>query len=62
MSSVLETSSCLTSAGVGAVPPCVFRYAWMTSAATPAVSGADWLVPPKDWTGDGSPVGLPQSP
>ena len=62
MSSVLEVISCLTCAGVGAVPRCVFSYAWMTRAATPAVSGEDWLVPPNDWTGDGSPVRLPQAP
>ena len=62
MSSVLETISCLTSAGVGAVPRCVLSYAWMTSAATPAVIGEDWLVPPNDWTGDGAPVRLAQPP
>ena len=62
MSSVLETISCLTSAGVGAVPRCVFSYAWMTSAVTPAVIGEDWLVPPNDWTGDGAPVRLAQPP
>lgn len=62
MSSVLETINCLTCAGVGAVPWCVFSYAWMTSAATPAVSGEDWLVPPNDWTGDGLPARLAQSP
>src|ERR1700759_4927459 len=62
MSSVLETISCLTTAGDGAVPPCVFSYAWMTSAATPAVSGEDWLVPPNDWTGDGLPARLAQPP
>src|SRR5262249_25763999 len=61
-SSVLETISCLTSAGLGGVPRCVFSYAWMTSAATPDVIGADWLVPPKDWTGDAAPGRLAQPP
>src|SRR6201996_8784205 len=62
MSSVLETIRFLTWAGVGAVPRCVFSYAWMTSAATPAVIGEDWLVPPNDWTGDGLPARLAQPP
>src|SRR6201989_1851361 len=62
MSSVLETINCLTCAAGGAFPWCVFSYAWMTSAATPAVNGEDWLVPPNDWTGDGSPPSLAQPP
>src|SRR5256884_9293174 len=62
MSSVLETISCLTCAGVGAVPWCDFSYAWMTSAATPAVSGEDWLVPPNDSTGAGLPARLGDPP
>jgi hypothetical protein len=37
---------CLTSAGDGRRPWWVFAYASMTSAAVPAVSGADSLVPP----------------
>ena len=36
-----------TTAGVGLWPPCDWRKAWMTSAATPEVSGVDSLVPPK---------------
>src|SRR3954468_24617374 len=47
---------CLTSAGVGEAPWCALRYAWMTSAAAPAVSGADWLVPPNGWIGVGWPL------
>ena len=50
-----------TSAGVGRTPSCVSSYAWMTSAAAPAVSGEDWLVPPKSWIGDGSPLSLAHS-
>ena len=34
-------------AGVGVWLWCAFLYASMTSAATPAVSGVDSLVPPK---------------
>src|ERR1700744_5688761 len=37
----------LTRAGEGLLPPCVLRYAWITNAAAPAVSGEDSLVPPK---------------
>src|SRR6202012_5423759 len=37
---------CLTIAGVGLSPLCVFRYASITSAAAPAMNGADSLVPP----------------
>src|SRR5580698_3397283 len=52
---------CLTTAGDGLSPWWVFRYAWMTSAASPAVSGEDWLVPPKSWIGDGPPASLVHS-
>jgi hypothetical protein len=45
----------LTIAGEGDAPRCVLRYAWMTSAATPAVSGADWLVPPNGWMSERPP-------
>src|SRR5689334_9929258 len=44
---------CLTSAGDGRVPPCVFAYAWITSTAVPEVSGADALVPPAAQIGGG---------
>src|SRR5215471_651271 len=33
----------------------------MTRAASPAVSGDDWLVPPKSWIGDGSFASLVHS-
>src|SRR5215467_489511 len=42
-----------TSAGDGAFPPWVCRYASMTSAAVPEVSGADALVPPAAQIGGG---------
>ena len=35
------------------MPPWVFMYAWMTSAAVPEVSGADTLVPPAAQIGGG---------
>src|SRR5262245_32417628 len=44
---------CLTSAGDGSAPPCVFAYACNTSAAVPDVSGADALVPPAAQIGGG---------
>src|SRR5882757_11225332 len=44
---------CFTSAGEGSAPRWVLRYAWMTRAASPAVSGDDSLVPPKIWKADG---------
>src|ERR1700756_5779444 len=44
----------LTRAGEGVLPLWVLRYAWMTSAATPAVSGEDSLVPPNCSMGDGA--------
>src|SRR5690242_7129929 len=47
---------CLTTAGDGLAPWWVFRYAWMTRAASPAVSGDDWLVPPKSWIDAGAPL------
>ena len=50
-----------TSAGDGLRPPCVLRYAWMTSAASPAVTGAASLVPPKNSIGDGTPLKFVQS-
>src|SRR5579871_2741294 len=40
-----------TTAGLGVVPWCDARYASMTSAAAPAVSGEDSLVPPVSWKG-----------
>ena len=49
-------SSRRTRSGVGLAPWWLSRYAWITSAAAPAVSGADWLVPPNCWIGDGSPL------
>src|ERR1041385_3167237 len=52
----LLTMICLTSAALGRTPPWVFSYAWMTSAAAPAVSGDDWLVPPNSWMLDGRPT------
>src|SRR5262249_5746554 len=42
-----------TSAGDGALPPWVFMYASMTSAAVAAVSGQDALVPPAAQIGGG---------
>jgi hypothetical protein len=45
---------CLISAGDGELPWWLPRYAWMTSAAVAAVSGADSLVPPKDSRSVGS--------
>src|SRR5215472_15348156 len=42
-----------TSAGEGELPPWVFLYASMTSAAVPEVSGADALVPPAAQIGAG---------
>src|SRR5215469_17811531 len=42
-----------TSAGDGALPPWVFRYASMTRAAVAEVSGADALVPPAAQMGGG---------
>ena len=50
-----------TSAGDGLWPPCVLRYAWMTSAASPAVRGAASLVPPKNSIGEGAPLKVAQS-
>ena len=44
---------CFTRAGVGEAPWCVLRYAWITSAAAPAVSGAALLVPPLFSTSEG---------
>ena len=38
------------------MPPCVFRYASITSAAAAAVSGDDSLVPPSSWRPDGLPL------
>jgi hypothetical protein len=38
---------CRTTAGDGVCLWCDWRYASMTSAAVPAVSGVDSLVPPK---------------
>ena len=55
-SSEVLVSSRRTRFAVGLAPWWVSRYAWMTSAAAPAVSGADWLVPPNCWIGDGSPL------
>ena len=55
------TRNCLTSAGLGAVPPWVFSYAWMTSAAPPATNGEDSLVPPLSSTSDGCPTKLVHS-
>ena len=49
-------SSRRTRSAVGLAPWWLSRYAWMTRAAAPAVSGADWLVPPNCWIGDGSPL------
>src|SRR6516164_5924910 len=42
-----------TSAGDGALPPWVFMYASMTSAAVAEVSGEDALVPPAAQIGGG---------
>ena len=53
-SSEVLVSSRRTRLGVGLAPWWLSRYAWMTRAAAPAVSGADWLVPPNCWIGDGS--------
>src|ERR1700761_6772725 len=47
---------CLTSAGDGSTPRWVLRYAWITRAASPAVSGEDSLVPPNTSMGDGLPL------
>jgi hypothetical protein len=47
MSVALLKMICRTMSGVGDLLPCALRYASMTRAATPAVSGADSLVPPK---------------
>ena len=44
---------CSTSAGDGELPPWVFWYASMTSAAVAEVSGADALVPPAAQIGGG---------
>src|SRR5262245_20464227 len=43
----------LMSDGSGDRPPCVLRYAWITSATSPATKGAASLVPPLSWIGDG---------
>src|ERR1041384_4168089 len=51
----------LTSDGAGRTPLWVFSYASMTSAAAPAVSGDDWLVPPKFWIPDGEPLSAEHS-
>src|SRR6201999_3759159 len=59
-SGALDSRSCLTAAGAGRAPWCAFAYAWITSAAAPATSGADWLVPPLSSTGDGLPRKLTQ--
>ena len=52
-SSAVLTMICLTRAGEGSAPPCVFAYACSTSAAVPEVSGADALVPPAAQIGGG---------
>ena len=62
MSLAVLVMICLTTAGVGTAPPWVFSYAWITSAATPAVSGADSLVPPNARNAVGLPARLLQSP
>ena len=50
-----------TVAGDGLWPECVARYAEMTSAAAPAISGEDSLVPP-DWSiCCGPPVSVSQA-
>ena len=52
---------CFTTAGEGLAPWWVLRYAWITSAASPAVRGAASLVPPVSWKGVGSPLRFVQS-
>ena len=57
----VDSRICFTTAGEGVSPPCAFRYAWMTSAAAPATSGAASLVPPDSSTGEALPRKLTQS-
>ena len=52
----MPVRNCLTSAGDGDAPWWYVRYAWMTSAAAPAVTGDDSLVPPKSAIGVGWPL------
>src|ERR1035437_10966037 len=52
---------CSTTIGEGFLPWWVLRYAWITNAASPAVSGADSLVPPVHSMDEGSPAALVQS-
>ncbi len=49
---------CLTTAGDGRLPLWACWYAWMTRAATPAVSGAASLVPPSRLTSEALPAKL----
>src|SRR6516225_10603721 len=51
MSVAVDVRIARTSAGLGLVAWCAARYAWMTSAAAPAMSGEDSLVPPVSWIG-----------
>src|SRR5579872_1412185 len=54
MSAAVLVRICLTSAGDGELPWCVRAFASITSAAAAEVNGADSLVPPKAWIGDGA--------